>query len=769
MLRDDTLGSLLQGVSQQPEHVRKPGQVGEQINIYSDVTRGPRDRAGTDYLATLNNVPPEMRFDNITIDGQVYILGFTDGLLRCWDSTGQEQTVSFDSGTANYVGSNMVFCVHDGNIFCVNRNKVVQADPTVIGRNHHVTLVTALGGEFVRNYSAEITFSNGSTVSAAYTTTTSASTANATKIIEELYNDIVAASLPTGYTVEKFNEVLVVKGPEAMTATVDDGDAGTVLRVMTDVVDDQTDLPQYAPHGTIVKVVGDTADEDDYWLRFAAAGATVDGTSFGTEGIWEEWYKPGEVRLFDLTTMPHVLDNSSGFRLKTGDWKGRRVGSEESAPLPSFVGNAIRDMYPFDNRLTVVAGSAWVTSGTQEPFDFFRKSATVLIDSDPIDIQSTYASIQRLDWIVPFDRGLVILSDPGKAQFFINGGGLTPANATMELTTAYEMYGLTKPVNSGRTIMFPFKSGNYAGLQEFFPSDNALNNNADNITNIQPKYIVGDVTNIQSSTNFNTTLVTSTGEPDTIAVYKYLWDERQRLQSSWSKWTFDNNVRYMFFDNNDIFIVGSTDEETTLVKLDINREDDPVLEYHLCLDNKSVHTIVNNAVVLPYQNAVCVQQEGCPDIGSIAKPTLVIERDTGFHYYFDEDLKDGMKIVTGTRYKRVLQPTSPYLLDRSGQPITSAEIMIDKYLVTVEDTGDLVFTMQSKFRGDRVFTSSPYPLDGEPLDKNRTMLRSGDIEVPWEERADFSTLVISTDDIRPFNLIELKWRGNITNLRRRQL
>ena len=770
-----TLGSLLQGVSQQPARIRVDGQVTEQVNMYSDVATGLSSRAGHELISVLANADNDLKFYDLSLKGQNYIIGYKEDTLRIWNTQGQAQTITEEDSSLGYIGPNMRFHVFDDDVYMTNRDTEVLQDTSTDGYPFHVAIISALGGNFTRDYTLTLEFDDGTTVNASYTTphgenTGDAAASTSTRIIQELKNDVADATLPAGTTVQNQGEVLLIKATAPIKATIDDGNAGTILRVMTDTVEDQTDLPKYAPHGTLSKVVGDAADEDDYYLRFNVDGEDTVGNGFGEVGVWEEWFDTTQPSRMQLGTMPHVLKLDSGsFTLSQGEWEGRRVGDEDSSPMPSFVGNSIRDIGGFESRLVFVAGPNVVMSRTSKPLDFFRKSATVVVDSDPIDMKSTKEGSVTLDWIVPFDRDLILLSDPGDSQFVVTGGGITPENASLVLTTSFEMFGQARPVTTGRTLIFPFKSGSYAGIKEFFTNDSVSTNGADTLTEVQNRYISGDVTVMASSKNFNLLLLTTSDEDtdNTVWTYKYLWDGNQRLQSSWSKWEFEHKVMFMFFDNSTIYFVLDRGNDRVLVNMDMNRPVDTVMEYHLTLDNKQTVTIADSKVTLSYRDAVLVQRTGCPYPGTEAKPTVVIETTNGFEYHFAEPLSNGMELVAGTRISRFVEPTMPRIKDRNGATVSSAVVTVIKFMLHLDETGDFKTIMKSPYREDYEFNPSRYPLDDEPLDPDRRMLNTGVVDVPWGERADFSELRIESDDIRPTSILEVEWQAQVTGSRRR--
>ena len=766
-----TLGSMLQGVSQQPARIRVPGQVTEQVNMYSDVAVGLTSRPATETMQILSGATNDLRFQDITLNQRDFIFGYKNRLLRAWDEQGNVVTVN--NNTDRYLGTDMRFSVFEDTIYCTNRDTIVGTSSTVVGRPFHVVLVTALGGNFARTYKLDITLQDNTVLSVSYDTpdgdaTGDAEDSTATKIIEQLSTALSESTLPEGMTVSHSADVLVVKYTQSMKAVVDDGDAGTILRVMTDNVEDQTDLPRFAPHGTVVKVVGDEAEEDDYYLRFAVADETVEGNGFGVTGVWEEWYDVTQPNSFDTSTMPHVVTwDGTEFTVGPGDWKDRRVGDEDSNPFPSFVGNKIRDIGGFESRLVFVAGPNVVMSRTNEPTDYFRKSATVVVDSDPIDMTSTVDRGLTLDWIVPFDRDLILISDPGDSQFVVQGGGITPKNASLVLTTSYEMFGLVRPATTGRTLLFPFKSGIYTGLKEFFTNDSVATNGADTLTEVQNRYIVGTANKLASSKNFNLVLVgtDSTDYSDTLWVYKYLWDSTQRLQSSWSKWVFPYPVLYTYFDNSEIRILFDAPDGVLLCKTDLNRVDDPE-GWHVTLDLKDKRTVTSGLIEVPNDDYVVVQSTRCLKPGLEITPTATLTEPTRYRLPHDV-CPDGSTVYIGQKVRCSVKPTMPNLKDRQGAVISSAKIMLQKFLVHLDNSSDVLCRMLTPYRDTIEYYPRRFPLDDDPLDPGGLLIKDYTLEVPWGEYADNSELELVSTDVRPTTILEVEWQGQVTGTRRR--
>lgn len=777
---EGSMGAMLQGVSQQPARLRTEGQVSEQINYDSDVSNGLTSRPGTTDIAVLASATAGMKFRAVEHLEDTYLMGFGTGVLKMWDLNGSEITVS---GATSYVGTAMEFFSDSetGNLIMLNRNKVTAMSPTVVGRPFHAATVTCLGGLFSRTYSITVTDDEGNSRTVTFNTPDGTTEGDADKtsstyiadILSQIWASAAVASIHpklAATTVELSGSTLVIKSTTPIIVTADDGEGGSTLRAADDTVQDVTHLAKTSLHGHIVKVQGSASEDDDYFLRFDSNVATVEGTGFGTDGVWREVADPDEAHGFNLSTMPHVISVSgSTATVSTGAWEPRAAGNEVSNPTPAFVGDAIRDLGVFEGRLVSVGGGHMRTSRNEQLYDWWKQSATVDADDDPIEIRSTASSGITLDWIIPFDGDLLLVSDPGAGQFIVRGGGMTPSNASMVLSTEYEVFSGVRPVSTGRTIMLPFVSGGYVGINEFFTNDGTSSTNAaDALTAIQDRYIPGSTTHLQSAENFRRFVLASTGDPKTLWVYRYLWNGSERLQSAWYKQTFTDDVQAFFFDSQYMYAVLRSATETALVRMDMNRSTDTV-GYHVTLDRKVTAAVAGGAVTTSLQNAQVVQSTGCESPGLFALVDNTVDNGNGTYTLTLEtdQCPNGSTVILGHKVTRTLQPTMPVPKSFSGQVVSRAALSLRDFYVHMSDSGDIKATFESPYRATREFFPRTVPMDSDPLDPNRLGKRDYVLTVPWREEATRSTLTLTSDDPRPDTILEIEWSGDQRGVRRR--
>lgn len=776
MYVEGSTGPMLQGVSQQPERLRVSGQVGLQVNYDSVISKGITSRPGTDARGRMSAVSAGTAFSNVKLDGVEYLVGYRAGSLRLWDTTGVEYAVS---GSAAYCGVDMAFYSDASKLICVNRDKVVTQAAASAAPTFYAAVVTALGGQFSREYKITVSGAFGTRVGS-YTTPAGTTAGDAAKtssdyIIAQLWSAFLAPGAIANMGTTYKGSVLAITYPSALTASVVDGAYGEVLRVTTSFTDDVEDLPEYSFHGHTVLVQGGASADDDYYLQFTVPGGTTGG-SFGADGVWREVAAPGLVHAFDLTTMPHEV--TINYAAKTaviaqGGWLPRRVGDLTSNPAPSFIGSTIRDVAGFESRIVFAAGAKVVMtrSGEGANRDFFKKSATTAVSSDPIDIFSTKAKDATIDWIIPFDRNLLLVSDPGSAQFVITGGGLTPSNASMVLTTDYTIDSGTRPVTTGRTAMLPFTAGQFSGLNEFFTNDSVATNGADPLTSGQDRYIIGRITGMAAAVNFNQVAILADGAPSYIWMYQYLWGGTERLQSAWYQRKMPASVRHIFYSGGDLFIVmndpqGSTD--TLLLRMDLNRADDDT-GFHITLDCKASYTVgAGGTIVAALADLQFVQRAGCQNPGQYVEVSSVLNANGTTTYTLDTDIAPaGATLTGGLAVPRQLVPTMPVYRDFKDRVVSKAILTVNSFLVHMENSGDVRATFDSPWRDSRDFYPRRFWLDDNPLDPDRVGVEDYTLRVPWGEQTTRSTLTVSSEDVRPDTILEIEWTGDVRGARKR--
>ena len=191
-------------------------------------------------------------------------------------------------------------------------------------------------------------------------------------------------------------------------------------------------------------------------------------------------------------------------------------------------------------------------------YNFYRTAVTSLLDSDPIDVTISSSSVVNLREAVAFQENLILFSDFG--QFSLKGGDLlTPKTVSVNPLTEFDYNAAVPPMAVGSYIYFPFKRGTFTGIHEYAVSSNTDVYEANEITAHVPKYIPSTVVSMTSSSSDELIAITDGSD---IYVYKYFYANKEKVLSSWSKFTMKGAIRGIGFIDSDLYIV-KTDEEST--------------------------------------------------------------------------------------------------------------------------------------------------------------------------------------------------------------
>lgn len=794
MALSGTLGAMLQGVSQQPAYLRSDGQVTEQINFIPDVTRGLTTRPAAE-LGNIFYTDETRDWINVQLKGDSISLGINDGTIVAKTKTGVDVPVT--NGTNAYLGRNARAYVYDNEIYVLNRDKVVamssntihtsaqgDQDVTVDGKRYYRNggYITCLGGRFSNTYTIRLQYSDGSVAYGTYTTPDGTEAGHADQIranyiLSQLYNSITTHGGWKASSHGGIIESTMFLSDTAFDVTIngDDGDNGLTMKFADTQTGGYEDLPKFARGGQVLRIVGEAGGADDVWLRFT-------GGAWGQVGVWEETIDTQAPNNLDLTTMPHVLSGDvNGLTLSQGNWQGRRTGDAETNPVPSFVGETLKDITGFQSRLVVIANKNVVMSRTNIPVDFWRSSATTRLATDRIDILSTTESDYSLEWILPFDRDLVVFGL--KSQFHISGvNALTPDNASIVETTNFDTSGGSRPVSTGRTILFPFQEGGFAGVKEFYSSNSVDANEAISITKVQSRYMPGNLIRMESSTNFSLMLCQTDDDLSKLFGYHYYFDGESKLQSAWYTMQFPYDVRNVFFDGATVHVFMSDTGTNTMFacSIDFDLPINPTTGYHVCLDMQGTSTAVDDvyagqsdlytSVDRGFVDLVFVQSTGCAVPGRVITPVAV--DDLGGNqrrYYFPNTVVPaGAEVISGYVYGAEVKPTMPFFRDGEGKPISNSKLVVNNFVIYYEDSGPVSATMSSKYRAqDKVASNETVAVANDPDDPLGIGIKSGEFKLRWGERSDWSELTISTADVRPVNITEVEWEGQVLTRGRR--
>ncbi len=248
----------------------------------------------------------------------------------------------------------------------------------------------------------------------------------------------------------------------------------------------------------------------------------------------------------DETTMPFTLvynpASSGSLSFEQPDWRDRLSGDDVTNPAPSFIGKTLNDIAVFQDRLWISADQQVVASQAGDLYNFWVNDWTTLVDSDPIDITLSGSSVNSGEFLIPFNKTMVIIADGAKQWEVQSLEAFTPTATNLVETTTYQVDAGSYPVQIGNQLYFASDQGQYSYIWEYFPNYDRDANIGDNISSHVEEYIPNNIRRLESSENNNMLFAWSSDEANSLYVYTTMWQISEKLQSSWHRWVFDSNA-----------------------------------------------------------------------------------------------------------------------------------------------------------------------------------------------------------------------------------
>ena len=568
--------NFLGGVSQQADEKLFPGQVKDAVNVYPDTTLGLIKRPGGKFLSKLGGIATPKSLDNdvwfsVFKDvGTRYVVSVakTTGIVRVWDvATGIEQTVTDTAGTRSYLTTTdyrsiKYLTINDFTYLCNSEKTVTTvAAPSWTAKKYAIIVVHT--AEYDTKYKVTV----GGT-SFTYTSRTNYVTGSPPPQVlplelSEIVNGISGA-ITSGFTTKTvIDNTIYLTFNSATDVTTEAGPDGKYLRTIQDTVDTFNRLPEQSKHEVVVKIANTSADKDDFYLKFIAQDSNKG------KGYWEETVAPNVSTGLDAATMPVVL-----LRLANGTfqvaplngsvtinnlpltWEPRNVGDDDSNEHPSFVGNKIQDVFLFNNRLGFLTEDNVSMSVAGDYFNFYHKSATTQVISDPIDLSCASVKPAVLNAVTPISQGLLLFSESQQFLMEAENGTWTPSSTTIRTIANYECDRYLKPADLGSTVLFLSRNQSWARAFEIFTRGQREAPTVTESSKIVPEWIPNTISNSVGSSQNGLWIGSGKTSPD-LYMFRYYEEGDERKMASWIKWTLPDNVIHTAIQQDVLYVVTS--------------------------------------------------------------------------------------------------------------------------------------------------------------------------------------------------------------------
>ena len=773
-----TVKNLISGISQQPELLRLPEQLDQQVNGFSTEASGLQKRPPTLYVNNLGSAPtnPNSLVHIINRDeNEKYLMLFDGSSLRVFDTSGSGHLVNYEGdGQAYITVSNPRKALRLVTIadytFIVNRDKVVRMSNNAVGDtwNEHSCIVNIKSGQYGRTYMILI---NGEKI--AEYTTPNGDKPEDTKCIDTNYirDQLAASASAKGWLVEKYNSCLYIEDWNKIVSSVKciDGFNNQGMFGFIHTAQKFTNLPAETRNGYVVKVLGDTGSgSDDYYVKFSSS-----------ENVWKECAKPGIKAGVDTSTMPHVIvRNSDGsFTVKPAAWENRETGDDDSNPYPSFVDGKINDVFLFRNRLGFLSGENIILSRSASFFNFWMGSAVEVQDTDPIDLAVSNNEVDTLYHAVPFSQDLILFS--AHSQFILQAGGvLTPQNAAAPLATQFTSDTAVKPVGAGRRMYFIVKRAEFSSLNEYYTmNDTVGTKDVQDVSAHVPSFIPNGVYAICPSNNEHILLVLTTGDTSRIYVYKYLFSEEARMQSSWSYWDFKGATIYGggFFGSTFYMLLlrgGQLYMEKMIFTYNTkDYNDEP---YRVFLDRKAVSAPIPDSDYDPINERTHLHIAYAYGRLSTGATYGVVTRDGHYYEFSYNDVKNdnvyinkdlrGQKVTFGEFFTFYVQFSQIMIKQRETSGIVAEEegrLQLSRMKINFAKSGYFeVHVQHHDTRSPHVYYHTSRILGAERNKMNVIPVETGSMVIPIMSKNDNCQISIKTQAPTAMSLMGFTWEGN---------
>ncbi|CUA91006.1 hypothetical protein Ga0061061_11746 [Chelatococcus sambhunathii] len=764
--------NLINGVSQQPFALRLASQAEAQVNGYSSVVEGLTKRPPTKHVARIMGALPAASFVHI-INRDVterYVVVAVDGDLKVFDLAGNEKVVNFPAGKGYLSSARCNFSavtVADYTFF-LNRDMAVAMTEEIKPARGNEAILYFRQGTYAATYTVTIDALDPFT----FTTSTTDPAEIQTNAIATRMAGLINAN--EDFQADVYSSTLHVRRKDGGPFEIKSGDSigDTAIVCVTKQTQSYVDLPGRAVHGYQCEITGAPGNVfDNYWLEYDASGTG------GNDGVWREIAAPGRKIAFDGGTMPHTLvRNGDGtFTFAPAEWAKCGAGSDATTPKPSFVGKTINDIFFYRNRLGFIADEAVIFSRSSAHFNFWRETATQVLDTDPIDVATSHVKVSILRHAVPFNESLLLFSD--QTQFMLGASeALTPGTVSLDQVTEFETSPLAKPVGAGSFVYFCTLKGDFTGVREYYLDGVSKTNNANDVTNHVPRYVAAGVFKLAASTNEDILIALSSEKRDTIFVYKFYYSGQEKVQSSWSVWTLDAGCEILNaeFIENTLWLVIKRSDGVYLERMDIEAgKADAGLPYVVHLDRRLTETQVQSlhfdgsttSFDLPYTESedgsiVLVSRPG----DATYRPGVVVPfQRSGSTLTVKGNLTH---FYVGVRYalRYTFSPLLVRLNAAGGGQIANTEgrIQLRRALLNYADTGYFRVHV-TPFRRP----TFRYPFTGRIVGSGRNLigeptLETGSFRFPIMANNMGVEIVIVNDTHLPSRLLNLDWEALYT-------
>lgn len=814
--------SVVGGVSQQAAHKRKDGQMEEVINFVCDPLRGLARRqgmrrvltgpavqtglaisdalsyqafeyscAGKDYVVLYPKVPlPGGRESQIFCFTKDHVAGITN--LPANMALTDTDRAAWAAVQAHGISA----IAQIGDVLIIAPNNFPAAHTETSRLSSGKVLVHVRGGQYSRTYklfgrlpgvNAEVSYTtmaasypgvlDTSDIAStdpdyqkkvndrvhAYNTAVTQWTGQAAASIQpeniatQLESQLLALGIP-GNTIFRHGAYLYVENMTEVSAS--DGGDGTLMAVVSPDIANPALLPAYAVPGFVA--------------RHAAAGQTVayyealaiNGQTQGLVPV--QWKETAGTRV--TITQPFVTCFADGTKFHIGDigtatagviktptiMESRSGDTEDGSNLPPFLGRQISMLAVFQDRLLVGAGNTLTCSVTGDYLNFFQASALGVAASDPIYFEGLSDDNDTLRYSTNFDRNLLIFGE--RKQYVISGRSAMDArNPLVTTASSYEETTQCKPVMNGNFAFFSKPGRGASSLHQFQLGSVSDTIQSYEVSEMLDTYIKGTILEMAAVTAPNFVFMRSTGLPHGLYVYTYLDTQagEQRVFSSMSQWQWDMGIG---------FAMGVTAAQGGGLLVFALNEGVAGLETNARCINVHWLPIESAITGMPYMDGI-TSARALNDFGVGTTPDRVIV-DQQPHAWQPAAAYPAEASVYGVPFESSVTLTNPYMKDYQGNAKLSGRLVIQRYLLRLQDTGGIGCSINYAGEDTELLSLMRQQVGALSSMTNTQPIVDTTLSIPCGRANDEFLVTAKSRKWLPLTISSIEWAGQYFNHRR---
>ena len=322
----------------------------------------------------------------------------------------------------------------------------------------------------------------------------------------------------------------------------------------------------------------------------------------------------------------------------------RRSGTSLSNPGPKALERKerIQSMAFWKNRLWMATDNAIIGSRTNSFFNFWIDDVQNIVETDPIDIQSTIGGYNKLSYIVPFQTVMFVASS-GSVQFELRGGsidtGISPFNVELRPTSFFSTARIVEPQKMGNNIFYLEGSRMYMYLGGSAFSDE-YSSSMDVSTHCKG-YLPLNVNTITTNSSVNSILFVDEDTQNNLYFFTFRLNGDKVIQNAFYRWILSpmDSIKSIKAYEKDLYVVskrnngtvGSNSLTVFFASLESVPVSTPMLDWYVEIPTSSMtYSSANNTTtfVLPHYDPEIDYMILTPDWGTEAFSAFEISEES---------------------------------------------------------------------------------------------------------------------------------------------